>query len=116
MEGVEVVGVGGNEEVGAGAGFDLEAEDLGAGEVGDDLDIGVGVLEGVGGFGEGFAEGGGGEDVEVLGGGGGAGGEEEECEEGFGGVACARKSFFQKTLEARRGVSGRQIGVSVWQA
>ena len=32
--GVEVVGVGGDDEVGAGAGFDLEAEDLGAGEIG----------------------------------------------------------------------------------
>ena len=67
VEGVEVVGVGGDEEIGAGAGFDLEAEDLGAGEVGDDLDVGVGALEGVGGFGEGFAEGGGGEDVEFRG-------------------------------------------------
>ena len=68
--------------------------------------LGLGVLEGVGGLDEGFAEGGGGEDVEVVGGGGGAGGEEEECE----GWGCARKSFFQKTLEARRGAFGRRIG------
>ena len=86
-----------------GTGFDLEAEDLGAGEVAGDLDVGIGVLERVGGVGEGLAEGGGGEDVEVLGGGGVAGGEEEGCQEGLGEVACARKSFFQKTLEARRG-------------
>ena len=113
LEGVEVVGVGGDDEVGAGAGFDLEAEDLGSGEVGYDLGIGVGALEGVGGLGEGFAEGGGGEDVEVVGGGGGAGGEEEECEECREGWGCARKSFFQKTLEARRGALGRRIGVAV---
>ncbi len=94
LEGVEVVGVGGDDEVGAGAGFDLEAEDLRTGEVGNDLHVGVGALEGVGGFGESFAEGGGGEDVEVMGGSGVAGGEEEECEEGLGGEVCARKSFF----------------------
>ena len=103
LEGVEVVGVGGDDEIGAGAGFDLEAEDLGAGEVGDDLDVGVGALEGVGGFGEGLAEGGGGEDVEFAGGGGVAGGEEEQGEECLEGRGCARKSFFQKTLEAARG-------------
>ena len=116
VEGVEVVGVGGDDEVGAGAGFDLEAEDLGAGEVGDDLDVGVGALEGVGGFGEGFAEGGGGEDVEFAGGGGVAGGEEEEREERLEGRGCARKSFFQKTLEARRGLFGPRIGVGVRRA
>ena len=111
LEGVEVVGVGGDDEVGAGAGFDLEAEDLGAGEVGDDLDSWVVGLEGVGGFGEGFAEGGGSEDVEVLGGGGVAGGEEKGCQEGLGGVGCARKSFFQKTLEVRRGALAERVGV-----
>ena len=40
-----MVGVGGEEEVGAGAGFDLEAEDLGAGEVADDPDFRVRLLE-----------------------------------------------------------------------
>ncbi len=90
VEGVEVVGVGGDDEVGAGAGFDLETEELGAGDVGNDPGVGVGAVEGVGGLGEGWAEGGGGEDVEVVGGSGGAGGEQEEGEE----RGCARKSFF----------------------
>ena len=63
-----MVGVGGEEEVAASAGFDLETEDLGAGEVANDPDVGIGVLEGVGGFGDGLAEGGGGEDMKVLGG------------------------------------------------
>ncbi len=94
LEGLEVVGVGGDDEVGAGAGFDLEAEDLRAGDVGDDSDAGGGALKGVASFAEGFAEGSGGEDVEVMGGDGVAGGEEEECEEGLGGEVCARKSFF----------------------
>ena len=121
MQGVQVVGVGGDEEVGAGAGFDLEAENLGAGKVADDPDFKVRVLESVGGFGDGLAEGGGGEDVKFLGGcgftGGEDGGEQQECQKfrngpvrqgcgcgeqgcGMGGLGggmgrvCARKSFF----------------------
>ena len=94
-----------------GAGFDLEAEDLGAGDVADDVDVGVGAVEGVGGFGEGLAEGGGGEDVEFVGGGGVAGGEEGGEQEGCGGEVCARKSFFQKTLEVRRGALAERVGV-----
>ena len=98
VEGVEVVGVGGDDEVGAGAGFDLEAQDLGAGDVGDDLDVGGDLLEGVGGLGEGFAEGGGGEDVELVGGGrvasGEESGEEDEREDGGMGGLARNKSFF----------------------
>ena len=116
MEGVEVAGVGGDDEVGAGAGFDLEAEELGAGEVGDDPDVGGGALEGVGGLGEGFAEGGSGEDVKVMGGGGVTGGEEEECEEGLGGEVCARKSFSQKTLEVRGRAFGAGLGLHIGMA
>ena len=84
LQGVQVVGVGGDEEVGAGAGFDLEAEDLGAGEVADDPDAWVSLFEIAGGFGDGLAEGGGGEDVKFLGGGGFTGGEDggeqQECQ------------------------------------
>ena len=110
MQGVQVVGVGGDEEVGAGAGFDLEAENLGAGEVADDPNAWVSLFEIAGGFGEGLAEGGGGEDVEVLGGDGVAGGEEKECDECLEGQGCARKSFFQKTLRFSRGVVRRCLG------
>ena len=81
VQGVQVIVVCGDEQIGLSAGLDLETEDLRPREVADDPDVRIGALEGVGGIAHGLTQGRGGKNVKFPGWRGIAGAEENNEQE-----------------------------------